>query len=168
MIAQNHFLVELEDRSPDVQSMVRAYEGTQAVPIEAKDVNGVMHSVRLMKGKVVMMWFWNNDCPNCFEQIDAFNKLTQKYPDDLAFISFSNNTKEEILEFVKTRPVEFPIIPNSEMLSEGPYGGDLGYPKIFIIDKKGMVKWVVPEIEMRADFDTFNFFETLHVSLTKS
>ena len=112
-----------------------------------------------------MLWFWNLDCPNCFEQIDAFNLLTQNYGDNLQVISFSDNTKEEMNEFIKTRPVDFPIIPHSKVLADGPYGGDLGYPRVFIVDEFGMTKWVLPEIEMRGNFQAYSFLEMLHKSL---
>lgn len=165
LFAQDHFLVELESRSPDVKSLVGSYEGQPCIPIMAKDLSGTEHNLMAMKGKTVMLWFWNLDCPKCFEQIDAFNLLKQNYPSDLQIISFSDNTKEEMMEFIKTHPVDFPIIPNSKTLADGPYGGDLGYPRIFVIDQSGMTKWVLPEIEMRGQFNAYSFLEMLHKSL---
>lgn len=167
LFAQDHFLVELESRSPDVRSLVGSYEGQPLIPILAKDLNGVEHNFMAMKGKTVMLWFWNLDCPKCFEQIDAFNQLTQNYSDKLQVISFSDNSKEEMNEFLKTRQVDFPIIPHSKTLADGPYGGDLGYPRIFIVDEFGITKWVIPEIEMRGDFDAYPFLETLLRSIQK-
>lgn len=164
---QDHFLVDLENRSPDVNALVMAYEGTPSIPFIAKDVQGIEQSVMEMKGKTVLLWFWNNDCQNCHNQIAALNQLKAKYPDNLNIISFSDNTKEEVENFTSTTAVDFPVIANSKILSEGPYGGDLGYPKVFLLDQKGMIKWVIPEMEMKNNFDTFSFFETLHVSLHK-
>ncbi len=164
-IAQETFKVDLSNRAPDVQSLVLAYEGTNSIPFQAKDVHGKDYALMDMKGKTVMLWFWTNDCIKCHEQIDAMNLLASKYPDNLQIVSFSNNTKEEVLAFTSSRPVDFPVIPNSETLSEGPYGGDLGYPKIFILDQKGKIKWVVPEMEMKNNFNAFQFLETLHISL---
>ena len=165
--AQDHFLVELENRSPDVQALVQAYEGTASIPFLANDVKGAEQSLPAMQGKTVLLWFWNNDCPKCIDQISDLNTLAAKYPDNLQIVSFSDNSKQEVLDFMGIRDVSFPVIPNSKTLSDGPYGGDLGYPKFFILDKKGMVKWVIPEEEMKSNFDTLNFFETLHVSLHK-
>jgi len=162
---QNHFKVDLSNRAPDVKSLVMSYEGTKSIPFQAKDVNGVEHSLMAMKGKTVMLWFWTNDCVKCLEQIDALNLLSEKYAHNLQVISFSSNTKEEINNLLATTPVNFPIIPNSKILSEGPYGGDLGYPKIFIIDQQGMIKWVLPEMEMRNNFNAYSFLESLHTSL---
>ena len=166
--AQNHFLVELENRSPDVNAMVQAFEGTQPVPFLANDVHGIERSYFDMIGKTMLLWFWNNDCQKCVGQIDALNKLTEKYPNDLKIISFSDNTKQEVLQFMENTKIIFPVIASSRTLSDGPYGGDLGYPKFFMLDKEGNTKWVIPEVEMRGDFDAFNFFETLHISLQKS
>jgi len=163
--AQDHFLVDLSDRAPDVQSLVMAYEGTPSIPFLAKDVAGVKQSLMAMKGKTVMLWFWNNDCIKCHEQISPLNQLAAKYPDNLQIVSFSTSTKEELASFTSQTAVDFPIIPNSKILSEGPYGGDLGYPKIFILDQKGIIKWVIPEMEMQNNFDAYRFLETLHVSL---
>lgn len=163
--AQEHFKVDLSNRAPDVKSLVMAYEGSSSIPFQANDVHGVQHSLMSMKGKTVMLWFWNNDCIKCHEQIDDLNLLTQKYPDNLRVISFSDNTKEEVLSFLQDKPVDFPVIPNSKTLSEGPYGGDLGYPKLFILDKSGKIKWVIPQVEMKNNFGAFGFLESLHVSL---
>jgi len=165
--AQDHFLVQLENRSPDVNAMVMAYEGSAAIPFLAKDVKGVEYSLMNMKGKTVLLWFWNQDCPLCLTHIDALNLLAQKYPNDLQIVSFSDNTKEEVLSFMQNTPLGFPVIPNSKTLADGPYGGDLGYPKYFMVDKTGKIKWAIPEVEMRGDFNAFNFLETLHVSLSK-
>lgn len=165
---QNHFLVELENRSPDVQALVQGYEGSPSIPFLANDVDGVEQSIFNMTGKTVLMWFWNNDCVKCRAQIGELNRLAAKYPNDLQIVSFSDNTKQEVLDYRATTPIEFPVIANSKTLSDGPYGGDLGHPKFFMLDKNGVIKWVIPEVEMKSNFDTFGFFETLHISLQKS
>lgn len=167
LLGQDHFLVELENRSPDVQAMVQAYEGTQAIPFLANDVNGQEQSFMDMRGKTVILWFWNNDCPLCHNQIGDLNLLKQNHSDKLEIVSFSDNSKEEVKAFIQSHPLDFPVIANSKTLAEGPYGGDLGYPKIFIIDPNGKIKWAIPEVEMRGNFNTYNFLETLHVSLHK-
>ena len=166
-LSQEHYLVELENRTPDVKSMVMAYEGSNSIPFLAKDVNGVEQSLLSKTGKTVILWFWHQDCQNCLKQIDALNLLVTTYSKDLEVVSFSNNTKEEVLAFQQGTPMSFPVIPNSETLAEGPYGGDLGFPKFFILDKNAKIKWAIPESEMRGDFNTYNFLETLHVSLGK-
>ena len=168
IFSQDHFLVELENRSPDVASLVMSYEGTPSIPFLANDIDGVEQALMNKTGKNVILWFWNQDCPKCIEQIDALNLLVQNHGEDLEVISFSDNSKEEAIAFRQTTPISFPVIPNSKTLAEGPYGGDLGYPKFFILDKNGVIKWAIPQVEMKNNFNTYNFLETLHISLQKS
>jgi len=54
-VAQNHFLVELENRTPDVKTLVMSYEGAQSIPFLAKDIKGVEHSSLDMVGKNMIL-----------------------------------------------------------------------------------------------------------------
>lgn len=169
IFGQDHFLVELENRSPDILSLVRGYEGYPSIPFQATDINGTTQDLLQMRNdsKTVVLWFWNLDCPKCFEQIDALNLLQEKYKESLQIVSFADDSKEALLASANDRPIGFPIIPNSKTLADGPYGGDLGYPRIFMIDEYGIVKWVFPQQVMKQNFDAFNVLETLHVQLQK-
>lgn len=162
---QDHFLVELENRSPDVKTLVKSYEGFPVIPFKAKDINGVEYSSSSLKGKTAYIWFWNQDCPKCLEHMEALNRVQQENPSTLQVVSFCDNQKDELLEFTKYTKVDFPIIPNSKMFADGPYGGDFGYPRLFIIDEFGVTKYVIPEIEMRGNFDAYGFFDAIQRSL---
>ncbi len=165
--AQDHFIVELESRSPDVKELVKSYEGFPAIPFLANDLNGDEQSISGYNGKVVFLWFWNTDCIPCKKQATALNLLTQKYASKLQVISFSDDSKAKTQEFLNNTPMDFPVIANSKTLADGPYGGDMGYPRIFIIDQQGIIKWVFPEELMKGDFNTYNILETLLISLYK-
>jgi len=168
LTAQDHFLVELENRSPDVKAQVKAYEGYPSILFLAKDTDGVEHSVGSLKGKTSFLWFWNEDCPKCIEHITALNRVQDENPNTLQVLSFSDNKKEEVLAFQAMNSMSFPVIANSKLLADGPYGGDFGYPRLFIVDQFGVIKYVIPEVEMRGDFDAYGFFEAVERSLQKS
>ena len=165
--AQDHFLVELENRSPDVQAQVKAYEGFPTIPFLANDIDEVEHSYESIKGKTSFLWFWNTKCPKCVEYISALNAMYDNHESTLNILSFCDEPKAEVLKFRETTPINFPVIANSKLLADGPFGGDFGYPRLFIIDEYGVVKYVIPEIEMRGDFDALGFFEAVHRSLAK-
>lgn len=169
LFSQGHYLVELEPMTPDLEAMVQGYEGQKAMLFMANDVNGneVALSDFPNQGKNVILWFWNTECPKCFEQIDALNMLQQKYGDKLQIVGLADEDKDTVGSFVNERPFDFPILPNCKILADGPYGGDLGYPRIFIVDKDGTTQWVFPQDHMKQGFDTYKILETLHVSLTK-
>lgn len=168
LLGQDHFLVELENRSPGVKAQVQAYEGRPTIPILAKDTDGVEHSLASMKGKISFLWFWNEDCPKCIEYIGGLNKIQDENPNTLSVLSFSDNMKDEVIAFKARTPLSFPVIPNSKLLADGPFGGDFGYPRLFIVDQEGIVKYVIPEEEMRGNFDAYGFFDAIHRSLLKS
>lgn len=161
LIGQNHFLVELENRSPDVATMVRSYEGTAAIPIMANDIDGVEQYIGNYKGENLILFFWKQNSPDCTRLIPILNDLKATEA-DFNVLSFSTSMKADLLAYREANPIDFPVIPNSEILSEGPYGGDLGYPKIFFVDKKGIIKWVFPANELNNGIDIKNILAILH------
>ena len=61
-------------------------------------------------------------------------------------MTFSNDNKVNAKEAVKDlHNRSFHIIANSKTLAEGPYGSELGFPKLFIIDEFGIIKHVLPQ-----------------------
>ncbi|MDA8693353.1 TlpA family protein disulfide reductase [Saprospiraceae bacterium] len=167
VLAQDHFLVELETRSPDVQAQVKGYEGYPSIQFMASDTEGTQHTVNSLKGKVSYLYFWNEDCPKCIEYLDALNRVQDENPSTLNVLSFSDNKKDEVISFLETKQLNFPVIANSKLLADGPYGGDFGYPRLFIIDEDGIIKYVIPEAEMRGNFDAYGFFDAVQRSLQK-
>jgi len=164
--AQNHFLVELENRAPSVQDLVKGYEGFPSIPFQANDIKGKQYTLPELKGKTVFLYFWNLNNGTSLAQIDALNLMQSRYRDKLQIISFADDDKESLISYLKSVPIDFPIIPNSKTLSDGPYGGDLGTPKLFIIDEYGIIKWVFPESSFNtADFNLYNVMETLYKQL---
>lgn len=162
---QDHFLVELEERTPDVKDLVQSYEGFSSIPFMAADMTGKQQSLLDYRGKNVILWFWNTECVACENQLDELNLLQQKYGKELQILSLIDESKADATPFVNTKAIDFPVIPNSKTLADGPYSGDMGYPRIFILDDKGVIRWVFPEKAMEADFKTYRVLETLIVQL---
>jgi len=165
--AQDHFLVELENRSPSVKDLVRSYEGFPTIPFMAMDMNGNEQSILNMKGKNVILFFWNLESEKSIQQIDALNMIQEKFQINTSVISLSDNDKKSNFDFTQKHPVNFPIIPNSKTLADGPYSGEMGYPRIFIIDDYGLIRWVFPEESFNGTMDTYRVLETLLTQLNK-
>lgn len=159
--AQNHFLVELPNRAPDIATMVRSYEGTPVIPVMANDIYGKEHYIGNYKGDNLILYFWKMGNPRSVELLTNLNLLKQKYP-ELQVLSFAIDQKEALISFTESFEVSFPIIPNAQILSEGPYGGELGMPKLFFVDAKGITKWVFPAQELNTEMDISNILSILH------
>ncbi len=161
LTAQNHFLVELPDRSPDIATMVRSYEGTPVIPIMANDIKGNEQFIGNYKGSNLIIYFWKIGNPRSVQLLNNLNILQDKY-ENLEVLSFAIDAKEDLIAFTQSFEVKFPIVPNSQILSDGPYGGELGMPKLFFVDKHGITKWVFPAQELNTDMDVSNILSILH------
>lgn len=161
--SQEYFKVELEARSPGTKDIVQQYEGQPAIPFLAKDVNGIEHSNFDYRdeGKAIILFFWNKSCKTCTGMMPFLDKMQANHQAKLQIISFADEPKVEILEFLKTQSVSIPVIANSEMLAEGPFGGNLGYPRMFFIDSFGVNKWVLPTSSFDDQIKAEKFVEAL-------
>ncbi len=166
--AQDFFKVELEKRSPGVQDIARSFEGYPVIPFIANDMNGNEQNLgAVSKEKYTILYFWNLDCPNCIAQISSLNLLKQNFGTSVDIISFANEDKKTLFDYSQSNPIHFPIIPNSKMLADGPYGGDLGYPRLFIVDDYGLIRWVFAQESFDGGMDTYRVMETLLTQLDK-
>ena len=168
MAQENYFLVELEPRTPEVEDLVQSFEGTAVVPIMASDLNGAQVSVLDQRDKVVILWFWKLDCNLCLEKIGVLNQLQSENP-NLKIISYTPNSKEEMKAFAEQTQIDFTVIPNAKMIAEGPYSGELGYPKMFFVDKKQIIRWVFPSKDfLSPKFDLYSIVKTLYMQLDQA
>ncbi len=166
--AQDYFKVELEKRSPGVQDLVRSFEGFPVIPFMAEDMNGNNQNLAALSGdKYTILYFWNLNCPTCLDQLDDLNLLSKNFKNKLDIISLVDEDKKTIFDYSQTRPIDFSIIPNSKTLAEGPYAGDLGYPRIFIVDDYGLIRWVFAKESFDNGMDTYRVMETLLTQLEK-
>jgi thiol-disulfide isomerase/thioredoxin len=168
LFSQDFFKVELEKRSPDVQDLVRSYEGFPVIPFIANDLDGNEQNFANLSGdKTTIIYFWNLGSESCKKQIDALNLLKQNFSTKLDIVSLADDTKKEIFDYRQTSPIDFPIIPNAKLLADGPYGGDLGYPRIFIVDDFGIIRWVFAQESFDNGMDTYRVMETLLTQLSQ-
>jgi peroxiredoxin len=120
------------------------FEGTQPMPFQAFDMSGNIHFLPEYKGKVVVIAFWATGDETSRQQIKSLNQVKREFSsEEVAVISFAEEDKSDLVSFLKNNKIEYPVIPNSRVLGELGYGGDLGTSRIFIVDKKGVVQKVI-------------------------
>jgi peroxiredoxin len=95
-----------------------------------------------LKGKVVLINFWFEDCHPCMTEMKALNNLFKKMNSnkDFVFISLTWNNKETIERVKEKYGLVFDVFsaPGKECqrLNFG-----CGYPTSIVLDKSGMVKY---------------------------
>lgn len=105
------------------------------------DLNG--NAVRLSdyKRKVLLVNFWAAWCVPCREEIPQFVQLQDKYRDQgLQVIGISiDDTESELRDFYRKHNMNYPVVPGDQKTADA-FGGVLGLPTTFIIDRKGQVR----------------------------
>lgn len=163
--AQNengHFLIEFEAFTPPVKDLIASLENTKAAPFLAPDILGKEQYLGDYTDKNVILWFWSAADELSNSQINNLNLLQSKYEGQLQIISFADESKQELVDFTRSIPVDFPVIANGKVLGEAAFGGDLGQGRLFLVDKNGVIQKVVPRQAFEKNFeDAFSFTENV-------
>lgn len=104
------------------------------------DLSGQKLSLDNYRGKVVMLDFWATWCVPCKEEIPHFVDMQTKYgPRGLQVIGISMDDDEPpIRAFQQQFKMNYPVARGSADLATQ-YGGVLGLPITFIIDREGRI-----------------------------
>jgi thiol-disulfide isomerase/thioredoxin len=94
-----------------------------------------------LRGKIVILDFWNVQCKSCIASMPAMDSLQKKFGKDLQIILITYNKGTEVKELFERLRRPFPDLPmiiNDSILNAlFPHRGD---PYHVWIDKKGMIR----------------------------
>ena len=92
------------------------------------------------RGKVVLLDFWATWCVPCREETPHFVELQQKYGDSgLQIIGISmDDSPDPVRNFSSQFHINYPIVMGNAKTGEL-YGGVLGLPIAFLIDRDGRI-----------------------------
>ena len=115
----------------------------------AASLDGQTVELDSLKGKVVLITFWNTRCPICDSEIPKLNQIAASYKGkDVVFLGLTTDNPTRVESFLKMKPFNFNIIPSSFGVllkyADRDRAGNIamGYPAYFLINQNG-------EIEMK-------------------
>ena len=92
-----------------------------------------------LKGKVILVDFWEKNCGACIASVPYLKKLKKKFKNQAFELLAINlqDSKEKVERYVKKRQINYPVLLNGKNMAKR-YGVD-AFPTFFIIDKSGKV-----------------------------
>ncbi len=115
--------------------------GKKAPEFTRKDFSGAIFDLVSFRGKVVLLDFWATWCASCQVEMPAFVQWQRQYgPRGLQVIGISmdDDTASAHRLSAKLR-LNYPVAMGDEKLGQL-YGGVLGLPLTYLIDRKGIVR----------------------------
>lgn len=114
--------------------------GNLAPDFTVSDINGKKLSLSEFKGKVVLLDFWATWCAPCRAEIPHFVEMQEKYgPQGFQVVGISmDDDAKPVREFAREYKMNYPIAVGDDKLAES-FGGVLGLPVNFIIDREGRI-----------------------------
>jgi peroxiredoxin len=93
------------------------------------------------RGKVVLLDFWATWCEPCREETPHFVDLQNKYgPQGLQILGVSmDDSPEPVRDFAQQFHVNYPLVMGTAKTGQI-YGGILGLPVIYLIDREGYIR----------------------------
>jgi cytochrome c biogenesis protein CcmG/thiol:disulfide interchange protein DsbE len=113
----------------------------QAPEFARKDLHGGTIRLGSLRGKVVLLNFWATWCAPCQLEMPRFVQWQQQYgPQSLQVIGISMDDDPALVRRVDRKlKLNYPVAMGDEELGEL-YGGVLGLPLTFLIDRNGEVR----------------------------
>lgn len=104
-----------------------------------------------LRGKVVLLDFWNLSCVNCFHTIPILKELQKRHPNDLVVIGVhapkydAEKDTKPVRDAVLRMELEHPVVNDADNVIWSAYGVK-AYPTIVLIDPEGgLVKMLLGE-----------------------
>ena len=124
--------------------------------VNAKDL-----SLERLKGKVIVLFFFEEECPRCLAGIPGRNALRRSYADKpVVFIAINSGTpKSAVEEYAKSNKMEWPIWVDDQRETEKPFGFKISLQNIYqwyVVDPEGKLHSApFEEAALRTDIDKY-------------
>lgn len=101
------------------------------------DLEGKENNFSASQGKITIVNLWATWCPPCVAEMPSFQKLYDKYGEQLAFYFVSNEKPETLHRFLNAKKYNLPVyVPGSNYLKEF---GSNSLPTTYVLNQEGRI-----------------------------
>ena len=124
------------------------------------DINGEVHTLETLKGKVIVIDFWYINCGACIKEMPDLNKLKAEFEtEDVEWFGITYDPKDKVERFLERVKFDYTIVPDSKHLTDR---FDIRfYPTTLIIDENRKIVYT------GSFFKHNNRLEEIKTELTK-
>jgi thiol-disulfide isomerase/thioredoxin len=104
-------------------------------------LEGKTVAMKDLSNKVVIVDFWATWCGPCREEIPHLNELYSEFKGkglEIVGISMDTDGTDGVKDFAREFRIQYPIVMGNEKVAES-FGGIIGLPTTFLIDRKGRI-----------------------------
>lgn len=126
---------------PDPIVANRASENAGSLNFTLTDIDGKPVSLTDYKGKVVMIDFWATWCGPCRQAIPHLKELYEDNREkgfEILAIAMDENGEKVVPSFAASNQINYRVLLGTPDV-EAKFGGLVGYPTTFLIDRDGQI-----------------------------
>ncbi len=128
------------DSKPAV--VVGAKSGNMAPNFQLEKIAGGTLDLYSLRGKVVIVDFWDTWCPPCKKALPHLQALSEEYKDEVVVVgvAFGRFGIEAVRDFIKQGGLTFEIVMSDPQYAVArDFGGVQSIPTTFLIDAEGKI-----------------------------
>lgn len=131
--------IKLVARPDQLAMLQQSLVGKVAPPFDLPVISGPgPGSTEALKGRVVIVEFWATWCPACRSTHRELSAFAKRYPKDLAVVAISDESRDELLSYVKATKPDFTILQESDHQASSAWMVS-AIPELAVISRAGKV-----------------------------
>lgn len=116
--------------------------GTPAPDVKMTSIQQQSLQLSALRGKVVLVNFWATSCQSCIHEMPALIDTHKKYQArgfETISVAMQYDPPEYVLNYAQSNKLPFFVTLDSSGSIANAFGGILGTPTTFLIDKRGKI-----------------------------
>lgn len=144
------------DRPAAAGGAAVAAKGGPAPDFTLEKVGGGTLRLSDLRGRAVILDFWDTWCPPCRRAMPHLQELHDQYDGRLTVVgvAFGRDGRDAVAKFLADRNLTFPnALMDEEYETARDYGGLQSIPTTYLIDAEGVIREIWVGAQAKADYE---------------